>query len=62
MKENGWLHVIEKVEQAYFEGLSFAPHKLKGLNVEQTQAFEQITKSVENQTFSNFLLHASQDR
>ena len=53
----GGFRVIEKESRAYFEGLSFAPHKLKGLNVEQTQALEQITKSVEDQTFSNFLLH-----
>lgn len=57
LKECGWLRVIEKESRAYFEGLSFAPHKLKGLNVEQTQALEQIIKSVEDQTFSNFLLH-----
>ena len=47
LKESGWLRVIEKESTEYFEGLSFAPHKLKGLNVEQTQALEQITKSVE---------------
>ena len=57
LKESGWLRVVEKQSTAYFEGLSFAPNKLKALNFEQSQALAQITKSVEEQTFTNFLLH-----